>query len=554
MNKFLILLFILFGFTNSTYAQVGDLACEEISEAEQLARDSRSIAARIANPRQCPQALTARNFLEIGIGCLSGTRDSVVALWDGFVSILKLLVVDAPAAAYGGARRLIQGLVNGNLNPLEMASAIANVNLGSQSDLWRKAQGLWNAFQTYMRTLGNQLARGYDGFNCMPLRRQSRIMCRGVSEFALFFLGPGAVARGIPTAVAIGRKAGQVAAALSREVATVATRQVTRAAVTVQSSARAVDRGVRAGVAAARDSRVVVSTGRNGNVVRRTLADGSEIHQSETFVMNNGRRTTVTREIPMDVKTGAIDSNTEVGRAVLVNAVTEQAGKGSILFVDVNHLGRVNYFTNGTRGGDEYLEAVAASMRSVLRPGDMIYKNGGDELVVVLANNTPEAVQQVSQRMIDAVAANPTIRDIFRREVTVIRDRYRSMNSATSLEDMPDDIRRALPASDIQRAAGDFPAFKQQMLNTYVEALQSQATFRGSVSLGSSMIRHGEDLAGPLSRAEAQASLVKTRYKSALGHDVDKYNVDDVADLDQINPEAMVQERWPEPVALPTVP
>lgn len=545
MTKFFFFLF-LFCFTPLVHAQVGDIDCDDNSAVGTLARDVRAATGPVCHSRISP-----RDLLGAGISCLmGGTVDVAKGMWDGIVFLADLLIRQAPAAAFNGARNLIAGFQSGRITPQSMANSIANANARANEGIWDQARALIRNFTNFVTTLDQRLASSYQNYMCMPIQRRARILCRGVSEIALLFTGVGALTR-VPGAAMLASRAGAIAtrvAAESGQVIRAAAATAGRVTVRAQNSARAVGRGVRAGVAAAREERVIVSAGRNLSVVRATASDGSVIYRAER------RGSSVHREIPMDAKTQAIDSNTQVGREVLESVVLEQQGRGSLLFVDVNHLGRVNYFERGTRGGDEYLEAVANSLRASLRPGDMVFKNGGDELVIVLANNNPAEIQQISQRMIDAVAENPTVRDLFRREVTIIRDRYRGLNGANSVEEIPDAMRQTMSASEIQRAAGDFATYKREQLATYLEALQNQATYRGSVSLGSSLIRHGEAVGEPLARAEAQASQVKVAYKGALGHDVDKYNVTNMEELNRLNPEAMAVERWPEPVALPTVP
>lgn len=285
----------------------------------------------------------------------------------------------------------------------------------------------------------------------------------------------------------------------------------------------------RAALRSAGSERTVVMSMRNGSEFYHvTLADGRKVYRYDELVEVNGRRERITVDVPFDAKTQAIDSNFGTGKDVLRASIASAANQGSVIFVDVNHLGLVNYFAAlGTQGGDEYLEAVATIMRSHLREGDMVFKNGGDELVLVLANNNnPESVREISQRIANAVDRDPGIRDLFRREVTRSVQRYRELNGANSIDDIPAALRGTFSAEETALANSNFALFKQNKLAELQTAFTEQARIRGSVSIGSTLVRSGDDSAMAIHRAETQAGIVKARYKASYGLDVSKYNID----------------------------
>ena len=90
-------------------------------------------------------------------------------------------------------------------------------------------------------------------------------------------------------------------------------------------------------------------------------------------------------------------------------------------------------------------------------------------------------------------------------------------------------------------AKSDFENFKKLKLNEYKKEFQEQATYRGSISVGSSLIKSNEDLPMVLKRAEEQASRVKAEYKVRTGHDISKYNID-ILPLENVR-------RWSPPMA-----
>ncbi|MFA5582729.1 MAG: diguanylate cyclase, partial [Bacteriovoracaceae bacterium] len=229
-------------------------------------------------------------------------------------------------------------------------------------------------------------------------------------------------------------------------------------------------------------------------------------------------------------------------KEILEGLVAGQAGKGSLVFIDINHLGKVNYFVGGTQTGDKYLTSVSEALQKSLRPGDMIFKNGVDELVVVLSSNDANVVRSISQRMIQEVDHHPQVRSIFRREVKGLSQQYKDLNKADHLDALPKSLRDKLSAHDIAEAQTNFDVFKRKQLEKLKEEMTDQASYRGSISIGSALIRSGDSLSSTLYRAEAQASKVKAEYKLRLGHDIGKYNV---------TPEELTNIRkWSPPQAL----
>src|SRR5690606_32737799 len=196
----------------------------------------------------------------------------------------------------------------------------------------------------------------------------------------------------------------------------------------------------------------------------------------------------------------------------------------------------------GTQTGDKYLSSVSEALQKSLRPGDMIFKNGGDELVVVLNSNDSNVVKGISQRMIKEVDNHPQVRSLFRREVKDLSQQYKDLNKADQVDALPKSVRDRLSVNDIAEAHKDFDVFKTKQLERLKEDMMEQASYRGSISIGSALIRSEDTLSSTLTRAEAQASKVKAEYKQRLGHDIGKYNV---------TPEELTNIRkWSAPQAL----
>ncbi|WP_043310850.1 GGDEF domain-containing protein [Pseudomonas sp. ML96] len=70
----------------------------------------------------------------------------------------------------------------------------------------------------------------------------------------------------------------------------------------------------------------------------------------------------------------------------------------SVLMLDIDHFKSINdRFGHAT--GDEVLKAVAGSLKNSLRNIDMVFRYGGEEFLVLLANTSREAAQMVGERL-----------------------------------------------------------------------------------------------------------------------------------------------------------
>jgi GGDEF domain-containing protein len=509
MIKFLLAFFLV----SSAWAKEPE--CSPFDNFQSVTALSSSIAAVSEKSICTKKALKEDNFLSIAAGCLTGGGKAIKGTVEGFIELVKLLVVDAPAWIYGEAREKILKIIEGDLNPMEMASAIASINMKSQENLWDKAQEYWESFKKFSSELKKSIVSEIKSFPCLPARKQSEIICKGVSEVFLLVLGPDKFIKGAKWGI-------ETSKALRKFV--VETKKMP--GVGNMSVAARLNRASKALSESTEKGSELLKL-RNSSLREVTLPDGEKILQYEQKIKGkDGKLHTVKREVPLDAKTHAIDSNSAIGKQILGDVIQANGGKGSLVFIDVNHLGKVNYYKKGTQGGDQYLASVAESIRKTLRPGDMVFKNGGDELVVVLGNNNPGVVKNISQRIMNEVDRNPKVREIFRKEVAGLSQKYRDVNKASSLSDMPAASKAGLSASELKLARENFPKFKDTKKKELMALMQEQATYKGSVSVGSTFVKSGEKIDTVLSRAEQQAARVKAEYKARMGQDISKYNIE----------------------------
>jgi diguanylate cyclase (GGDEF)-like protein len=102
------------------------------------------------------------------------------------------------------------------------------------------------------------------------------------------------------------------------------------------------------------------------------------------------------------------DSLTGVGnRRRLDRDLAIEAGNGdspvAVIMVDVDHFKRIND-EHGHDAGDEALRAVADALRREVRSRDVVYRYGGEQFCVVLADTSTTEAGQVAERMRFAVS------------------------------------------------------------------------------------------------------------------------------------------------------
>ncbi|HYA67524.1 MAG TPA: diguanylate cyclase, partial [Acidimicrobiales bacterium] len=112
-------------------------------------------------------------------------------------------------------------------------------------------------------------------------------------------------------------------------------------------------------------------------------------------------------EAAHDVMTGLVNRATFTER--VTETLLESSGPTAVLFIDLDHFKIVNDGL-GHAAGDELLVKVSQRLRSVIRPGDVVARFGGDEFVVLCDRiNGDDAVQQLAQRLLFALAQPLTV-------------------------------------------------------------------------------------------------------------------------------------------------
>ena len=81
-------------------------------------------------------------------------------------------------------------------------------------------------------------------------------------------------------------------------------------------------------------------------------------------------------------------------------------GPVSLAIVDLDHFKRVND-THGHPAGDALLKAVVTTVQQAVRPGDGVYRFGGEEFCILFADTTSDGAVDVAERVRAAIASSP---------------------------------------------------------------------------------------------------------------------------------------------------
>jgi len=240
------------------------------------------------------------------------------------------------------------------------------------------------------------------------------------------------------------------------------------------------------------------------------------------------------RVLAVDAKTGAIDANF-TGGSKLIDAVFNSSEDGAvIIFKDLNHLGQTNYYFHGQAAGDKYLQAFGAAIKKELRPEDLMFKTGGDELLSVLplkqnpALESPEVVKNLVQRMVDAVHDSPAAQEVFRAQSGALIREFNHVGKAKDISEIPKDIVGNLSVEQLQLASANFPKFRTEFLTAQINLLKDHLKYQPSISIGAVIVRPGGNYVEAKRLAEQQARSVKVEYKAAMGatrEELAKYKV-----------------------------
>lgn len=215
--------------------------------------------------------------------------------------------------------------------------------------------------------------------------------------------------------------------------------------------------------------------------------DGAPYLMYEKTVYHNGKPHKLSRELPQDSLTGAIDANYEAGRDLLATLLKENPKDLGLVFIDVNNLGHLNRnFSKLHTAGDEYLKNVAHAVQRATEGKATLFKLGGDEFGLVINEKDPAKFQEILNRVMTE-AYGKEVHKTFRDEKIVQAKKFKK--------------------GEISEAElKDFAPYSKE-----------------GISQGATRVGEGEDLEKVLERVEAQAKEMKIATKEQMNIDASKY-------------------------------
>jgi len=84
--------------------------------------------------------------------------------------------------------------------------------------------------------------------------------------------------------------------------------------------------------------------------------------------------------------------------------------QGSVFLIDIDHFKRIND-RFGHAAGDQVLVEIARRLTRTVRAGDLVVRWGGEEFLIVARNMSADAVEQMTQRVLDGIAGEPVFHD-----------------------------------------------------------------------------------------------------------------------------------------------
>jgi diguanylate cyclase (GGDEF)-like protein len=426
--------------------------------------------------------------------CAAGGGDGFVSSWDDLKAFGKFVGVTIPAYQWKlekfvvikefNLAKQVYTLARGK-DPIAEIDRIAHHDAISARDSLKSLYGRWQLAKEMTNAFVTDMAHSADlvgsSMACLPWTWKVQYICEFVQQMVVGLAGAD-----------VGMTAANKSATIAKAIARFEneTKMIDgMKGISLSDRMKAASDALKS----SSDLKVFMRTPGANVLVRKDAITGADRYFLEQFETIKGQKIRELTEVVRDVKTGAFDSNYPAG-AKLARLVAANSKGKFLIFTDVMDLGKTNYFKAGTQAGDKYLEHSAAALRSNLRQGDFIFKNGGDELVVVLDTTDPTAVVKFQNRVHETMKNDKDLQALFKA----------------------DRVEKAKAVSRAEVPKGET-----------VADLQDAARIRPGVAMGASRIEAGsgdEAWSGALRRSEAQAALAKAQTKVNRGADIKKYN------------------------------
>ena len=433
---------------------------EQISKAL-CATDQKELAAH-------PMSLTDA-FFYCGAAMRKGEAEAI----KGFLGIGPAVVSAAPTAA----RLVTEGalVMSGDYTLAMEIDRAAQTDAERSQSFVQKTQARAQAAQMLARGLWDNLSLVYETEACAPWTERIHDFCFVFSNVVVNMVPIDTIATAANKTVAVS----QVVTKLLHEANLVPELKGLSITQKIDAAANALRQ--------AAGYQTLVKAGNISLLTKEHAINGNTLYYVQEFGEKNGQRVSEISPVAQDVN-GAILSKTDTGH-IFASTIANSSRGEFLVSGDIMDLGKVNYFPKLlSQAGDRYLSRVTADIKSCMRDGDFIFKNGGDEFVMVLKTKDPAAVTAFQKRVHAALAKDTELQSMFRD--------YRIAAKQAAMK---------LPVSE--RAA----------------AVQEAARIRPSISMGAARVTGTDAWSHTLALADGQAAEIKAAAKLRRGASADKY-------------------------------
>ncbi len=255
-------------------------------------------------------------------------------------------------------------------------------------------------------------------------------------------------------------------------------------------------------------------------IISGITADGNETYKV-IDVLNDRREYTT----PIDEVNRMVEMNPRFKNVIQSIIKYSPSEKPTTLaIVDINDLGRANFFVKGYEGGDQYIQSVAKIIRENVGEDALVVKSKGDEFYVLFQGTSPEGVKLQLENITKAVSQSRDAESAFLAQRVSLRNNYQLINLAKNLNELPENLQKSLIGTNPGLTAENFTTSKPKILLQHLGAVSDMASYKASVSTGSATATVTDSLAEVSTRANSQLATNKGFYKQAVGQTSQKYN------------------------------
>lgn len=429
-------------------------------------------------PANVKTSFSADEILPMIGGCLMGAGTAVVDEIKSIAFLVELFVKEIPSYAW----EKIKGLFSDEDNAVGAVDQLSNSNMSLIDKAKTLAKQYYSQLKNFLSEMWSMVKEEYQGFFCYPKPLQAKILCRLVSDVFLLVFSPSKFLKGAKWAGETAKAARKLARGIMESSAPGVkfSQRMEEAAVVLKANSKAAE------------TTKIISKLDEGSAIVSKEVGGETVHYLQTTV--NGQK--VLREMVLDEHTKFFSIQGQ-GKKVIDQLITQGAkSKGAIVLLDVNNLGKVNYFSKGLSAGDEYLSTVSDVIRKVAGKNNVkIFRTGGDEISLFTEGMSADDIYKFSRELSREIVADKRVQKIF------------------------DDERKAVAAKiAIAKKAG-----KTNEVQELSKVLDEVNKFDGSVSIGSRMMKQGDDYASLQTAVNESLSKAKATYKKAKGLPYEKY-------------------------------